>query len=183
MIFSRNVFSHNTENFEGETFCVSKKSGTEMLCFWEKRGGGKGGSITIFCQKKLPDIAKKLRRGTLLCCRKFLITKNFKDKRRGECDVFPSKLFFLTVPNLVLEGPFYVSETFAYRIFLCIRGEYQDFLQKTICLTVPKKFVGEAFCANLQKNYVSEKVIDRRGEVNIKNFRRKFFDSQYRITS
>ena len=135
---------------KGKLSAFHRKSGNEM--FLGKAKGRKRREYHDILSKKLSDIAKKLRRGTLLCCRKFLITKNFKDERRGECDVFPSELSFLTVPNLVLEGPFYVSEISAYRIFLGIRREYQDFLQKTICFTVPKNFVGEPFCANLQKN-------------------------------
>ena len=42
--------------------------------------------------------------------------------------------------------------------------EYQDFPSK-ICLTVPKNFVGEPFCAVFQKVYGSEKVYGfERGE-------------------
>ena len=36
--------------------------------------------------------------------------------------------------------------------------EYHDFLSKFLCLTVPKKFVGEPFCAVFQKISGSEKV-------------------------
>ena len=37
-------------------------------------------------------------------------------------------------------------------------GEYQVFPSKTFCLTVPKIFVGEPFCAAFQKISASEKV-------------------------
>ena len=37
-------------------------------------------------------------------------------------------------------------------------GEYQAFPSKTFCLTVPKIFVGEHFCAAFQKFSASEKV-------------------------
>ena len=37
-------------------------------------------------------------------------------------------------------------------------GEYQIFPSKTFCLTVPKNFVEEPFCAAFQKNPASEKV-------------------------
>ena len=36
-------------------------------------------------------------------------------------------------------------------------GEYQEFLSKLFCLTVPKNIVGELFCAVFQKISGSEK--------------------------
>ena len=48
------------------------------------------------------------------------------------------------------------------------------FLSKFFCLTVPKIFVGESFCAVFQKKFM-----DKRGG-SIKIFRRKFFVSQCR---
>ena len=36
-------------------------------------------------------------------------------------------------------------------------GEYQAFPSKTFCVTVPKIFVGEPFCAALDKSPASEK--------------------------
>ena len=55
----------------------------------------------------------------MLCFRNFLVAKKFLDKREGWYQVFPSKVF---------------------------------------CLTLPKHFVGELFCAVFQKNPVSENV-------------------------
>ena len=52
--------------------------------------------------------AKKFRRGTLLCFRKFLLPKNARDKRGGYQD-FPSKTFCLTVPKIFVGEPFSVS--------------------------------------------------------------------------
>ena len=37
-------------------------------------------------------------------------------------------------------------------------GRYQDFLSKLLCLTMPKHFVEEPFCAVFQKISVSENV-------------------------
>ena len=37
-------------------------------------------------------------------------------------------------------------------------GEYQAFPSKTFCLTVPKNFVEEPFCAAFQKICASEKI-------------------------
>ena len=89
-------------------------------------------------------VPKLFPRGTLLCFRKFLVSKNVSDKKRG-CHNFLSNLFCLTVPKKFLEEPFSVSENFEYRKTLCIEGGYQDFLSEIFCLTVPKNFVGEPF--------------------------------------
>ena len=56
-----------------------------------------------------------------------------------------------------------------------VAGDYVttfDFLSKFFCLTVPKNFVGEPFCAVFQKTF-----LDKRGG-SIKIFRRKFYNSQ-----
>ena len=50
----------------------------------------------------------------------------------------PLKHFCITVPKNIVEELVCVSEIFGYRISLCLRGEYHDFLQKISCLTVPK---------------------------------------------
>ena len=48
----------------------------------------------------------------------------------------------------------------AAKSFWIKRGEYQKFLSKIFCLTVPKKFVGEPFSVSLisdiEKIYASE---------------------------
>ena len=90
-------------------------------------GKGGGESIKIFCQKFLSHSAEKIRRGTLLCFRKFLVLKNVRDKRGGGYHDFLSKLFCLTVPNHIVEEHFCVSEGFGNRKILCLRGEYHDF--------------------------------------------------------
>ena len=40
--------------------------------------------FSIFCRKLFSDSAEKIRRGTLLCSRKTLLSKNVRDKRGGE---------------------------------------------------------------------------------------------------
>ena len=86
---------------------------------------------------------------------------------------FPSKIFCLTVPKIFVGEPFCVSQNFWYRKNLWIRGgggdgggggvggggrEYHDFLSNFFCLTVPKNFVREPFCAVFQKISRSQKV-------------------------
>ena len=96
-------------------------------------------------EKFLSYSAEKLRRGTLLCLRKFLVPKNVRDKKGGGYHDFPSKLFCLAVPNHFAEEPLCVSERFGNRKIFSPRGEYHKFLYKICCLTVPKNFVGEPF--------------------------------------
>ncbi len=45
----------------------------------------------------------------MLCFRKFLIAKNFMDKKAGEYQDFPSKIFCLTVPKKFVGEPLSVS--------------------------------------------------------------------------
>ena len=123
----------------------------------------RGGEYHDFPLKKFSShSAEKFRRGTLLCFRKFLVSKNFMDKRGGGYHDFPSKLFCLTGLNHFVEELFCVSESFGYRKVLCLRGEYHDFLWKICCLTVPKNFVGEPFCFTkflVSKNFMLTRVM------------------------
>ena len=84
------------KKFVEEPFCVSEKFWYRNI-LWIRDGGGEGGSITIFCQKFLSHSTKKIRRGTLLCFRKILVSKHYMDKRRGrggrEYHNFLSKIF------------------------------------------------------------------------------------------
>ena len=61
--------------------------------------------------------------------------------------------------------------------------EFQDFLSKFFCLTVPKNFVGEPFCAVFQKISGGGKFMDKRGGGRIKIFHQKISVPQCRKTS
>ena len=63
-------------------------------------------------EKFLSHSAEKFRRGTLLCFRKFLVPKNFRDKRGGGYHDFLSKFFCLTVPKNFVGEPFRASQNF-----------------------------------------------------------------------
>ena len=140
------------KNIVRERFCVPQN-------FWYRKifsiteGGRQGGSFTISFKNIFSDSAENFCRGTLLCFRKFLVSKKVKDKRGGECQVFPSKLFCPTVPNHIVEEAFWVSEMFAYRKTPCLRREYHDFLQTCFCLRVPKFFVREPFVVSLKSGF------------------------------
>ena len=66
----------------------------------------------------LPEI---FRWGTLLCFRKFLVSKNVRDKRGGGYHDFLSKLLCLTVRKIFVGELFCDSENFRYRKMLGIR--------------------------------------------------------------
>ena len=67
------------------------------------------------------------------------------------------------MPNISVGEAFSVAIDSAVKK-ICIRvgggggRGYQDFQSNFFCLTVPKNFVGESFCAVFQKNSGSEKV-------------------------
>ena len=92
--------------------------------------------------------AKNFFKGTLLCFKKLLVSKSIRDKKGGCSDDFPSKMFCLTVSNLLVEEPFGVSESFEFRKVLCLGREYHNFVQKKFCLTTPQNFVEEPFCVS-----------------------------------
>ena len=147
------------KNFVREPLCFTKL--LEWKNFMNKRGegrGGEGGSITIFYQKFLSHRAEKFRSGTLLSFRKFLVTKNVRDRRRGEggsITIFFQN-FFVSLPKNFLKEPFFTK--FGYRKILCLRGLCHNILLKFFCLAVPKNFVREPSCAVFQRISVCEKV-------------------------
>ena len=94
----------------------------------------------------------------MLCFRKFLVAKKFKNKKEGEVSRFPSKNFCLTVPKNFVGEPFSVSLISGIAKNLCFRGLCHDFPSKNFCLTVPKHFVEEPFSAMFQKTSGSEKI-------------------------
>ena len=83
----------------GEHFCVSKKIRyRKILCI--------RGVSRFSVESLLPHSTENFRRETLLCLRKFLVSKNVKDKRGGRYHDFPSKLFCLTAPKHFVEETF-----------------------------------------------------------------------------
>ena len=90
------------KNFVEEPVCVSENFGYRKTL--PKRG------ISRFCiENLLSHSTEKLRRGTLLCFTKFLVSRNFLDKRGEEggreYHDFLSKNFCLTVPKFFVGEP------------------------------------------------------------------------------
>ena len=141
-----------------------------------------GGASRLSLKNLLSHSTEKLRRGNL-CFRKFLVSKNVKDKReRGHHD-FPSKLCCLTVPKNFV-GETCVSESFWYRKMLRIieRGGHHDFPTKICFPTVPSNFVGET-CVSENFWYRKMLRIREREGGGITTFHRNIVVSQYRKTS
>ena len=163
-------------NFVGET-CVSENFRYRIMLRIRERGASRL-SVEIL----LSHSTENLRRGNL-CFRKFLVSKNVKDKReRGHHD-FPSKLCCLTVPkNFVVETC--VSENFWYRKMLRIRereGASRLSIETLLSHSTEKLRRGN-LC--FRKFLVSKNVKDKReGGGGITTFCRNFVVSQYRKSS
>ncbi len=81
----------------------------------------------------------------MLCFIEFLVAKKIMDKKAGEYQDFPSKVFCLTIPKKFVGEPFSVSINSGIENFLGFRGLCHDFPSKIFCLTAPKHFVEEPF--------------------------------------
>ena len=136
-----------------------------VLCFRKfpvaKKYMDKGGGIKIFRRKPFVSQCQKISylKPSALCFKKFPVAKKFMDKRGGGVSRFSVENFLSHSAENFRRGIFYCCIDFGYRKSLDKRGgEYQDFPSKIFCLTVPKNFVREAFCAVFQKISGSQKV-------------------------
>ena len=156
---SKNLVSQCRKILKGKTsgLCFRKILVAKFL--WIRGGGGRvsGFPVEIF----LSHSDKNFLRGTLLCFTKLPILKNVRDKR-GRDSHFSVESFFVSECRKILKGN---PSVLCFRKllvakFLWIRGGgvYQDFPSKNFRLRVPKKFIGEPFCAVFQKTSGSEKV-------------------------
>ena len=131
----------------------------------------------IFCRKFLFSQCrktKKVRRETILCSRKILVSKIVRDKRRGKYHNFPSKFFCLTVPKFFVGESFSVSFISAIKKFWIGGGrEYRDF-RGSFCLTVTKIFFGGHFGVS-EKFFLTKIFMPRRRGILVLS---KFFVSQ-----
>ena len=104
----------------------------------------------IFCKSFRSNFfshsTEKLRRGTLLCFRKILLSKIFMH-RGGGITVLSNFFLCLAVPKNFVGEHFCVSEKFWYRKFSCIGGGIM-ILSEIFRLTAAKNFVRGPFCAS-----------------------------------
>ena len=135
--FSVEIFmSHSAEKFRGHPFNVSENLGyRKILCII--------GGITIFRRK--------------LFVSQFLVSKTFMDKRGEGVSRFSVQNFLSLSAEKFCSETFQCVSNFVYRKILCFRELCHDFVLKFFCLTVPKNFIREPFCAVFQKISGSEK--------------------------
>ena len=95
------------------------------------KSGGKRGGLKDFRPKIFSHSAKKLSRGTLLCFRKFLVSKYFKPNRR--ISPFSIEFLFLKVLKNFVGEPFCVSQNFSSRNILWMRREGEGGSITIIC--------------------------------------------------
>ena len=118
--------------------------------------------FSIFCRKFIVSHCQKDSQvnRSVLFLRKFPVAKKFMDKRGGEYQNSPSKIFCLTVPiNFVGEILNVALITGTEKVWIR-RGSIKIFRGNFFSFRVPKSFVGEAFSVSLisgnEKSYASE---------------------------
>ena len=95
-IFGLTFTSHGNENFlRGTPLCFKKSLVMKKFSRWEW-----GGEYHDFLSKKSCLTTKKLRRGSLLCFRKLLISYNSMDMRGGSITIFLRKCFVSPYLNI-----------------------------------------------------------------------------------
>ena len=82
IFYWKSVVSEYRKNFVGETFCVSQNFWYRKTLWIRGGGGGGGREYHDFMSKFLSHSTESVRRGTLLCLRKFHVSKNFMFKKR-----------------------------------------------------------------------------------------------------
>ena len=118
----------------------------------------KRGILRLSIDNLLSHSTEKLRRGTLLCFTKFLVSKKFMVKWGGGVSRFSVKNFLSHSAEKFRRGTLQCVTNFGYRKILCFKELCHDFVSKFFCLTMPKYFIGEPFCAVFQKMSGSEEV-------------------------
>ena len=89
---------------------------------------------------------------SLLCFRKLLVAKKFKEKKeKGEVSKVSVEKFLSQIAETFCSGTLYSFISFGCRKCLCFRGLCHDFPWNFFCLTVPNRFVEEPFRAVFQK--------------------------------
>ena len=167
-IFGWKIFVSQCRKLSSRNLSVFQKISAIEICWGLERGR----VSQLFVKIVLSHSTKKLRRGTLRCFRKFLVSKNFMLQRviaRFSVEMF---LSHSAEKNFVEEHfcgvfqKFPVAKKFMYKR----EGKYQDFPSKFFCLTVPKYIVGEPLCFT---NFGYRKILCFRGLCH--DFLSKFF--------
>ena len=125
----------------------------------------KRGISRFSIENLLSHSTEKFRRGDLLCFTKFLVSKNFMDKRGGEggreYHDFMSK--FLSHSTEKFRRGTLVSENFWYRKMLGLRkGAGIRIFRQNSFVSAPNHFVEEPFCVS--ESFTYRKILCLRGE-------------------
>ena len=153
-VLSKIVLSHRTEKTSPGNYSVFQKISSREKNLWI-RGGLSRFSVEIF----MSHSAENFRKGILLFLRKLLVSKSFIDEKGGITFFRRNFLSHRTETKSFVKEPFCFPEIFWYqKNFMDKRGLNTIFSQKFFCLTVPRSFVGEPFCAVFQKISGTEKV-------------------------
>ena len=125
---------------------------------------------------------KKLRQGTILCFRKFLVGNKFLWIRRGEVSRFSVQKFLSHCSKIFHWRTLWCfRKNLSSKIFMHRRGGASRFCRKMLShITETKSFVKEPFCFPEIFSY-RKKIMDKRGLITF--FRRKFSVSQCRKNS
>ena len=116
--------------------------------------------ISVFRRKILVSQCRKSSLASLQCIGKFGVSKNFMQIRGY--NVFPSKIFGLTVPKKFVGEHFGVTENFGYRKVLCFReGGYHVSPSKTFVTHTKKLRCGTLRC--LRKSRVLQNFMHKKG--------------------
>ena len=132
------------KNFVGEQFGVSDNFGYRKSFLHEKR------ISRLSVENFLSQRTKKLRNGSLLCFRNFLVWRKFMDKRWRGASRFSVENFLFHSAKKFRERTLQFFRKFWYRSFLHRKG-ISLFSVEIFCFKVPEKFVRELFCGS--KNF------------------------------
>ena len=133
-------FSPNYKYFDQFLQTVQNKTTVSILVFKEFLQINSTTDFSTLCkrvsrfslEKFSSHSAEKFRRGTLLCFRKFLLSKNVRDKRGGEYQDFPSETICLTVSKVFVREPFSVSLISGIEKFYAYEGNITIFSRKFV---------------------------------------------------
>ena len=152
------------KQFVEETFCVSENFWhRNILCI--RRG------YHEFLSRFLSHTTEKFRERTLLCFRKFLVSKNLCV--RGRCHDFLSRFFVSHYRKISWKNPSVLQKISG--IEKCMHKRTMSrFSFEFFCLSAPKHFVKEPFC-------VSEKSLVSKHFLHTKGISRFFFEVFCRI--
>ena len=89
--------------------------------------------------------------------------KVYGKKGEGGISKYSVEKFLTQIAETFRRGTLNSFISFGYRKCLCFRGFCHDFPSKYFCLTVPKHFVEEPFCAVFQNYSGSEKFYGKKG--------------------